>query len=165
MLFYFRNALGMESEKGLWAKLGKEVQEECSERIRREFEVIGEEVEVRSERLGLIGKVDFVVKDDQGVAPLEVKYSRRVRSWWRYTLAAYSMLLEERYSKPVRQAYLYLEGGRVVKLRLSDRDRRMVLKAIEDCKRILAGKVPRRYESRSCKNCDYRGMCHEDSIS
>mgnify|MGYP001772823874 CR=1 FL=1 len=160
MLFYYRNALGMEVEKGLWADLGKEAQEECRELIRRNFEVIGEEVELRSDRLGLIGKVDFIVREREGIAPLEVKYSRRARIWWRYTLVAYSMLLEESSGKPVKHAYLYLEGGKIIKLNLKDRDRRIVLMAIEECGRIVDGKVPRRYESRSCKNCDFRQKCY-----
>ncbi|MEM3372058.1 MAG: CRISPR-associated protein Cas4 [Candidatus Korarchaeum sp.] len=159
MVFYFRNALGMNTERGLWSDLGKEVQREVSERVREMFEILGEEVELRSERIGLIGKVDFVVRSWRGLAPLEVKYSRRARVWWRYTLVAYAMLLEESFSRPVREAYLYLVGGRLIRLSVRDQDRRTVLRALGECREIMEGKVPRLYESKSCANCDFRGMC------
>ena len=161
MLFYYRNSLGMEAPKELWAELGREVQEELSSFVKSNFRIVGREVGLKSERLRVIGKVDFVVEEGGKIAPLEVKYSKRVKKWWRYSLVLYAMLLEDLVKKPVKRAFLLLLGPRLVGIEVRDSDRNFVLRAVEKCRRIIQGEVPRPMPSRSCENCDFRRMCFE----
>ncbi len=158
MLFYYKNFLGMERPKGLWSDLGREIQEEISKFVRSKFKVVDSQVLLKSERLGVVGKVDFLVEVDGKVLPLEIKYSRRMRPWWRYTLVLYGMLLEDLIKRPVKSGFLLLKK-RILRIDFRDEDRRYVTQAIEKCRRIMNGDVLRSFTSRSCENCDFRSMC------
>jgi len=160
LLFYYKSYLGMDTQKGFWADLGKKAQEEVEEEVRRRFDVVGKEMELRSERLGVVGKVDFVVRRGNEVMPLEIKYSSRLRLWWRHSIALYAMLLEDQIGRPVKQGLLLMtKGMNLVEVVIGDEERRFVEGSIERCRRILEGEVPRAYRSRSCENCDLRDRC------
>lgn len=160
MVFYYSVALSIDTPKGYWADLGRELQEDVESLIEERFEVFAKEFEVESERLGVKGKVDYVIRDGRSLAPLEVKYSSKVRPWWRYSAALYGILLEDTIKKPVKKCYLFLtESNDFVSFHITDEDRRFVERAVKDCYEILSGKIPKPMESHSCKNCDYREFC------
>ena len=162
MVFYFSVVLGMETPKGYWADLGKDVQKDFEGEIYERFEVYAKEFEMESERLGVKGKVDFVIVDDNGLAPLEVKYSRSLKPWWRYSAILYGILLEDTLGKPVKRCYLFLtESNRVVGVNITDDNRKFVEKAVESCYEILNGREPKPSKSKSCRNCDFRHECGE----
>jgi CRISPR-associated exonuclease Cas4 len=67
-------------------------------------------VEVTSERLMLRGRMDALIDEAGEVAPYEVKAMvPPMRPWPGQVLqlAAYALLLEERYGQPVRRGYLH----------------------------------------------------------
>jgi len=162
LLFYYKNHLGIDRQEGFWAHLGKRAQEEAEDEIRKKFEILGKEVELRSDRLGVIGKVDFVVRREREIMPLEVKFSGRLRPWWKYSISLYAMLLEDSTGRPVKSGILLLtKGMRFIEVRVGDGERRFLIRAIEKCRRIMEGEVPRAYRSRSCENCDFKGICFE----
>ncbi len=159
-VFYLSTVLNIGRGVGAWAELGKELQREISDTIRRNFEVCWEECELESATLGVRGKVDFVVKDGSSLAPLEVKYSSKLKPWWRYTAVLYAMLLEEEIRKPVKRSFVYLtESGEVAEIEIGDEDRAYVLRSVEECYKILEGEQPKPRASKSCENCDYRVLC------
>ncbi len=159
-VFYLSAVLNVGREVGVWAELGKELQREISDTVRRNFEVCWEERELESTMLGVRGKVDFVVRDGSSLAPLEVKYSSKLKPWWRYTAVLYAMLLEEEIGKPVKRSFVYLtESDEVVEIKIRDEDRAYVLRSVEECYKILEGGQPKPRASKSCENCDYRVLC------
>ena len=164
MVFYFSVALGMGRKVGLWAELGKEIQKSVESRIECKFEVFAREFEAESERLRVKGRIDFVVRAEDELVPLEIKYSSSVKPWWRYSLVLYTLLLEESLKKPVKFGYLYLtESDKIVKVDMTDGDRAFVERAVSECHEILRGKIPKPSKSKSCKNCDFNDICGEFS--
>ena len=162
LLFYYKNYLGIEVQKGFWADLGKKAQEEAENEIGKRFEILGREVELRSERLNVIGKVDFVVRRGNEIMPLEVKYSGRLRPWWRHSISLYAVLLEDHIGRPVKHGLvLVTRGMKFIEVRVDDAERRFVESSVDKCRRIMRGEVPRAYRSRSCENCDFRDKCFE----
>ena len=160
MVFYFSVVLGMNRVEGYWAELGKEIQEDVESIISENFEIHAKEYKLESEELGVVGKIDFVVRDGNSLAPLEVKYSSRLKPWWRYSAVLYAMLLEEEIKKPVKRAFVYLtERREVVVVEIKDEERRFVVDSVEKCHEILEGKLPKAKVSKSCENCDYKWTC------
>jgi CRISPR-associated exonuclease Cas4 len=162
MVFYFSVVLGNERIKGYWADLGKEIQRDVESKIAQKFDVFAKEFEVESERLGVRGKIDFVVRDGKSLAPLEVKYSYNLKPWWKYSAVLYGILLEDCIKKPVKRCYVFLtESDRFCVVDITDESRTFVEKAVKDCYEILNGKDPKPSKSKSCRNCDFNRMCSE----
>ncbi len=157
MVFYFSTVLGQGKLIGSWAELGKKVQEKVKEKIKKKFEVVEEEFEVFSERLGVRGKIDFLLK---GYEPLEIKYSSKIKPWWKYSLVLYAIIIEDMFRRPVKRAWLYLsERNKAVKIKIYDEDRMFVEESVKRCQKILNKfEEPRPFKFR-CKNCDYRDIC------
>ncbi len=162
MVFYFSVVLGMETPKGYWADLGKDIQQDVESIISERFEIHAKEFEIESERLGVKGKVDFVIKDGRSFAPLEVKYSYSLKPWWKYSAVLYGILLEDTLGKPVKRCNLYLTESNEFKIiELTDENRKFVESAVRRCFEVLNGKTPKPSKSKSCKNCDFRFQCYE----
>jgi len=162
MVFYFSVALGYERAKGYWADLGKEIQQDVESIVAQKFDVFAKEFEVKSEKLSVKGKVDFVIRDGKNLAPLEVKYSHSLKPWWKYSAVLYGILLEDTIGKPVKRCYIFLtESDNVVKIDITDERRMFVEKAVRNCHEILRGKEPKPVKSKSCKNCDFNYLCGE----
>lgn len=162
MVFYFSAVLGMETPKGYWANLGKEIQEDIESTITERFNIFAKEFEVGSERLGVRGKVDYVIKDGKSLAPLEVKYSYSLKLWWKYSAILYGILLEDTIGKPVKRCYIFLTESNALKaINITDESRIFVEKAVKACYEILSGKTPKPSKSKSCKNCDFNHICAE----
>jgi CRISPR-associated exonuclease Cas4 len=159
-MFYYKHVLGDIRESGLWSSIGSTVQSELSDFVRKNFEVVEEEAYLEDEMLGVRGRVDYIVKDNYLLAPLEIKYSRRLKPWWKYTITLYGILLENKYGVPVKRGYMVIPGPKIIVFDIMDHDRRYVLESINKCRDILSGKyVPKPYFSHSCINCDYRNRC------
>ncbi len=159
-MFYYIHVLGIEREPGLWSSIGKEVQEEVSGFIHESFRVVGEEVFLESMELGVRGRIDYLVETSTGLAPLEVKYSKRIRPWWKYVLVLYALLVEDQYGKPVKQAYMVTSSKKTFIVNIEDHDRRYVLESINRARKILDGEtIPRPHYSKTCINCDYKKHC------
>lgn len=162
MVFYFSVVLGHERIKGYWADLGKEIQQDVESVIAQKFDVFAKEFEVESEKLGVRGKIDFVVRDEKHLAPLEVKYSYSLKPWWKYSAVLYGILLEDNIGKPVKRSYVFLtESNRIIKIDITDESRAFVENAVGNCHEILNGKTPKPSKSKSCRNCDFEHMCIE----
>ncbi len=161
MVFYFVVALGQERFKGYWSDVGKEVEAEAEKEIAKRFKIVAKGYEVQSERLCVRGKIDYLVEDVDALVPVEVKYSAKVRSWWKYSLALYCILLEDTINKPVKHGYLYLsEKKEFVKIYITDYIRNYVEDCVTKCHEIVEKHyVPKPRKMLSCKNCDFRDIC------
>lgn len=160
MMFYYKYVLGIRNPPNLWSVVGNKVQEELSHYVEENYEVIAKQAYLESRRYGLTGIVDYIVKYQDTPTPLEIKYSKRMKPWWKYTLVAYALLIEENYDKPVKTAILVIPGPRTIIINITDSDRKHILKTLENMKKTIEGtKQPKPTPSKTCTNCDYRNIC------
>ncbi len=157
VVFYFSTVLGQGRLLGAWADLGKKIQEKVKEKLRKKLDVAAEELDVVSERLRVKGKVDILLKNNE---PLEIKYSSRIKPWWRYSTVLYAVIVEDMFRKPVKRAWIYLtEKKKLVEIRIYEEDRKFVEESVRKCHRILDRfEEPKPFKYR-CSNCDYRDVC------
>ena len=159
MMYYYKYVLGITNIPSLWSIVGNKVQEELSRYVEEKFKIIDKQKYLESRKHRLAGIVDYIVEYRNGIAPLEIKYSKRLRPWWKYTLVAYALLIEENYLKPVKTAILLIPGPKTIIININDSDREYIEKTIEDMKQILEGrKEPK--PTKTCTNCDYKNICH-----
>jgi CRISPR-associated exonuclease Cas4 len=121
-------------------------------------------VDVTSERLMLRGRMDAVVDDQGDVAPYEVKATAApLRPWPGQVLqlAAYALLLEERYGRSVAKGYLhYLDGDVVREVRIGEQARESVRAVLAEIEEVVRTEMmPARAPWSHCRDCVYRKNC------
>lgn len=128
------------------------------------------EVELRSDRLGLSGRVDRVVSRgaEDGSNHLRIPSILRVdlppeAGVWRsdrLRLAGYSMLLEEELEARVDRGLVeYLRSGEVREVEIRPTDRRRVLRIRDRVRSIREGKLPDRPREAPCERCPVLESC------
>jgi CRISPR-associated exonuclease Cas4 len=118
------------------------------------------EVYLRSERLGLHGKIDLIDVRD-GVVPVERKRGYAYYENDLVQLAAYAMLLEERLDEQVPLGYLYLYGtNERHPIAITGRLRQMVMDTVADIRAMRVDRIPTFCENpRKCEKCSVVGYC------
>lgn len=118
---------------------------------------------LRSERLGLSGKLDLVIRTTDADYPVEFKYTEGgVAANHRLQLTAYGLLVEERFGKKIDRGFVYLiPDGDVQVVEIGDEERQVVLDtlwAIRDA--VAAERMPVPTSQRAkCLDCEYRNYC------
>jgi len=125
----------------------------------RDFQVF-----LQSSRLGLHGLLDMSITTVTGeIYPVEFKHSISKKGLHqKYQLAAYAMLLEEKYRKPVRYGFLYLIPSKtVVSLEITVSMREHVKKSLSAIRNVIAGeKIPGYIRSKQrCTDCEFKNYC------
>lgn len=120
-------------------------------------------VPVRSERLGLQGIVDLVLRTAHEVIPVEFKMLAREASLHhKYQLAAYAMLIEDCWRCTVRRGFLYLvDAHDIVPVEMTDGVRRRVTQLKSRICAMAANQVlppPTPHRAR-CRDCEFRHYC------
>lgn len=130
------------------------------DRGEREFDV-----EVRSEALGLWGKIDLVIRRDDEVIPIEYKDSAgRVGQNILVQLAAYGILLEEATGLAARRGFFYfIPTRRSYPVELTADLKAAARMAIDEIHQMIDGEsmpapTPRRAR---CSNCEFRRFCND----
>jgi len=123
-------------------------------------------LDVASERLGLTGTIDLAVLTEEGLAIVEYKHAsppKRPPRGHIYQAAAYAMLAEEHFRRPVKKFYIYYDDGETAKafeFTLTKNLRDHVLWTIRKVKAIIEGEdIPRPEAMKKCKNCGYYKIC------
>ncbi len=118
---------------------------------------------VYSERIGLSGKLDMLVKTEKDIVPIEMKYTQnRPGLNHKYQLAAYMLLLEDVYQRgircgiihiiPTKDSYYYKNSD---SLRCKVKE---ILNAIRNI--IINERFPEKLTGwRKCKDCEYKNYC------
>ncbi|HNR56957.1 MAG: CRISPR-associated protein Cas4 [Methanothrix sp.] len=128
------------------------------------------EVDLRSDRLGISGRVDRVVSrgDEDGTPNVKVPSMMRVdlppeAGVWRsdrLRLAGYAMLLEEKLETRVDLGLVeYLRAGEVREVEIRPTDRRRVLRIRDRVRLIGEGKLPDRPREAPCDRCPVLDAC------
>ncbi|MGH7320333.1 MAG: CRISPR-associated protein Cas4 [Candidatus Rokuibacteriota bacterium] len=168
---FYRHVVPVRPVATFKMRRGKEVQAavEALER-RRGFRAYGVRdgerrfsVWLRSDRLGLSGKLDLLVLTPDACYPVDFKDTEGgVRRNHRVQLAAYALLAEEAFGRPAPEGFIYLVPVRqVVRVPLEDADREAVVRALADIRRMIGEqRMPEPTPVRArCQACEYRNFC------
>lgn len=118
---------------------------------------------LHSERLGLSGKLDLLIRTKHGVYPVDFKFTegRPHRNHF-LQLAAYALLVEERYGVSVDRGFLYLiPSKRVVTVEITDTLKQEVLESLQRIREMVRREAippPTPVRAR-CTDCEYQNYC------
>jgi CRISPR-associated exonuclease Cas4 len=126
---------------------------------------------LRSERLGLRGRLDMVVRimgaDGRPAEAIVIDYkasAEPVRSHIRLQIAAYALLIEEAWQIPVRRAFLYhIPERRAEAIGLTPVLRRRVSATVAAIQTMVAlEQLPPPPDRRApCVTCEFRRFCND----
>lgn len=151
---------------------GKEAHEEVWRRLLRRQRLRGipegayeDEVGWLSERLGLSGKADLVVVREEEVIPVDLKDSRQLQApHFRVQLAAYGLLMEEKYRRPALRGFLYSIPRRLaLEVKFTPPLRRKVVETVREMAATVQGEaMPEGPSTRArCVACEFRRFCND----
>lgn len=118
---------------------------------------------LRSERLGLTGKLDLLIESPRGLFPIDFKFtSGRPQKNHISQLCGYALLAEEVYQEAVTQGFIYLiPRDEAVVVNLSQEQKEETLRLLEAMREMIrAERMPEPTPVRSrCAECEYRNYC------
>jgi len=118
---------------------------------------------LHSERLGLSGKLDLLIRTEHGYFPVDFKYTEGgVRRNHLLQLAAYALLVEERYRVTVERGFVYLIPlKKVVECEITEALKYEVLENLQQIREMIQREVmppPTPVRAR-CQDCEYQNYC------
>ncbi|RJX27653.1 MAG: CRISPR-associated protein Cas4 [Dethiobacter sp.] len=121
-------------------------------------------VELQSTRLGLHGVLDMMITSSSGnVYPVEFKHSLSKKGLHqKYQVAAYAMLLEDMFRKPVRYGFLYLIPAKaIVPMEITFSMREHIKKILSAIRNVISGERIPGYirSSQRCRDCEFKNYC------
>lgn len=117
---------------------------------------------LRSERLGLSGLLDMAIVTAEEVIPVEFKAARSVSYNHRVQLAAYALLVGERWPRPVQRGYVYtIPSRRAHQVAMTAELTGTVEAMLEEIRRCLEteSKPPPTVARQRCRDCEFRRYC------
>lgn len=119
---------------------------------------------VVSEKLGMSGSVDKLIRIDEEVIPCVIKTGRCPEfSVWRserVQLAAYAMLIEEVFETTVKRGFVeYIRTAEFRELQIRKKDRALALQILKRVKRIKRGAFPEKGVHAPCDTCSFIARC------
>lgn len=118
---------------------------------------------LRSEQLGLAGKLDLLLDSPEGLFPVDFKYtSGRPHTNHRFQLCGYALLVEEAYGRAVTHGFIYLiPQEEVVVLDLTQAQKEETLSLLTDMRDMIrTERMPEPTPVRErCAECEYRNYC------
>ncbi len=123
------------------------------------------DVSLRSERLGLSGRLDLVIESGGAIFPVDFKNGTAPPGRnHRYQLTAYALLVEEAWKRPVRRGFIGLiPDRRAVPIAISPTMREEVRREIGAIRAMIAAEQmppPTRLRGR-CVDCEFRCWCND----
>ena len=120
---------------------------------------------LRSERLGLVGRCDHLLRVGDAYVPVEQKPSaRRLQPSHVMQVGALCLLVEDVYGVRPPYGVVVLAGGAQERIAFSEALERGVLRTMADMRRSLATGAPPgpRWVAAKCRACGYRPICWDD---
>jgi CRISPR-associated exonuclease Cas4 len=118
---------------------------------------------LRSEELGLSGKLDLLIESPQGLFPVDFKYtSGRPQKNHLYQLCGYALLVEEAYKQTVTHGFIYLiPQEEVVIVDLTQEHKEEARRMLEEVREMIQQEqMPEPTPVRGrCAECEYRNYC------
>lgn len=117
-----------------------------------------------SEKFGLTGSPDRLIKIDENLIPSIIKTGNIPENgvWQndRLQLTAYSLLVEEKYDSVMEKGFVeYARWGKVREVTIKRHERRKILQIIERIKKIQNGFMPEKPEKAPCEYCGWNETC------
>lgn len=116
-----------------------------------------------SQRLGLTGALDLLIKADDGYYPVEYKYSSgEPELHHRYQLGAYALLVEDAYKCIIRSGFInMLRDEEVFPVDLNESKKLQVKKLLRDIRTMVQEQAlpPATPHRERCPNCEFRLYC------
>ena len=117
-----------------------------------------------SQRLGLVGSMDKLIRTDDEYIPCLIKTGKCPDySVWRrdrVQLAAYAMLLEDAYETRVQRGFIeYIRAPDVRTSVIKRSDRALALQTVKRVKRVKDGLFPEKGEHAPCEHCVFGAQC------
>ena len=127
-------------------------------------EFIQDEPVLRSDKFGLSGSPDRLLKINESPVPSIIKTGNMPENGvWnsdRLQLTAYSILVEEKYNSIVEKGFVeYARWGIVRPVVIKRHERRKVLQVMDKIKKIQDGFMPERPKDAPCEYCGFVGIC------
>lgn len=118
---------------------------------------------LRSERLGLSGKMDLLIISNQEYFPVDFKYTRgRPHRNHISQLAGYAVLAEEQYQTIIETAFIYLVPvGELVAIKITRELKDEVLDRLSSMREMILDEIlppPTQVRAR-CAECEFRNYC------
>jgi len=147
----------------------EDVQELEERRSLKAYELIEGErkfgVYLHSARLGLSGKLDMAIVTESEVIPVDFKNSSMgLELNHKYQLAAYALLAEEAWLKPVRRGFIYLIPlKKAESVTITPNMRAFVLKLLSQIREMVAKESmpPVTRQKVRCRDCEFHNFCNE----
>jgi len=118
---------------------------------------------LHSPRLGLAGKLDLLIVAEDACYPVDFKDTEGgVRHNHRIQLAAYAMLVEDSFKRPVPMGFVYLVPARqLVAVPVGDKERGQAEVALSSIRRAIEREeMPEPTEAMArCTACEFRNYC------
>lgn len=118
---------------------------------------------MNSEKLGLSGKLDMLIKSPEGYFPVDFKYTTgTVQKNHCYQLAGYALLIEDRFRIRVDHGFIYLiPGNNLIMIPLTEKTKHETLGILEDIRgMIIKEKMPEATSLRNrCLDCEFKNYC------
>ena len=109
------------------------------------------------------GKLDLPIVTRRACFPVDFKDTRGgVRDNHRMQLAAYALLVEEAYRRPVRTGFIYASPTReLMAVPIGERERKAVVQAMAEIRAMIErGMIPEPTAVRArCVACEFRNFC------
>lgn len=123
------------------------------------------EVRLSAPGLRLHGLIDEVVTASDGeIFPVDYKVSKKVSPNHRIQVAAYGLMLEEAYRKPVNRGFIYLIPQRkAVEIRIDRAARRRIAGLLSGLfETVVNERMPKPTAKRNrCSSCEFHRFCND----
>jgi CRISPR-associated exonuclease Cas4 len=161
---YFIRVVGLKLTRPKM-DVGKEVHENVARSLARrkvEGEIL-ENVYLESQKYGIKGCVDAIIKRRGEYIPVDIKFTRFKSLFyqWKMQLVAYAVLVEENFDCKVKKAYVYLtEGKDWIEVEITPEDRKALVKIIKEVREIIGReRYPKISKSKKCNYCEVAKFC------
>lgn len=119
-----------------------------------------ESILIKNKKLGITGKVDGIIKQEDAIEVYEIKDTARKQLYESEILQGtlYSELVKREWNKPTR--LIFRLRGKDKEVEVTKEIRKKALESIEKARKIIEGKiVPMGTESEKCSRCPLRNAC------
>jgi CRISPR-associated exonuclease Cas4 len=120
---------------------------------------------IKSNKLGLTGKPDLVIRTAAEIYPVDFKYTRdRPRRNHLYQLGGYALILEEQFQRPVKKGFIYLIPQKdAVVFSLTGELKQDCLKMVREIREMIRNESfpPAPARRAKCTDCEYQNYCRD----
>ncbi|MGB9727730.1 MAG: CRISPR-associated protein Cas4 [Nitrososphaeria archaeon] len=173
-IIYYMAVSGARERETAYMREGKMEEENEEEKEKRRKTLLAKRKEkvlekwtnlkLYSQKLGIVGVIDLLVKtEDRQLKVIDIKNTghKRLTPGYLYQTAAYALLAQEHFKKPVKYIIVYYtKSDKIFEIKITDAIREHTLWTINKIKEIIVKeKLPRTKRSKECYGCGYFRFC------